>query len=173
MRAMTLDGYSMQPRLKDLPAPTPGPDEVLVRVRATSVNPIDWKQASGKARPFANARFPDFIPGYDLAGEVTALGANVKTFTVGQRVHTRLSSKNAGANAELVVAQLDVLCPMPASLDFAEAAALPLAGMTALQGLRDGCGLPLEGAKERVCIIGASGGVVTSRCSSRARWAPT
>jgi NADPH:quinone reductase-like Zn-dependent oxidoreductase len=159
MRAMVLDEYSYHPKLKELPAPTPGADEVLVRVHATSVNPIDWKQGGGGARPLLRAAFPNFVPGYDLAGEVAALGPNVKGFTVGQRVHTRLSGTKGGANAELVVAGLDVLRPLPATLDFAQGAALPLAGMTALQGLRDGCALPLEGAQARVCVIGASGGV--------------
>lgn len=159
MRAMTLDAYGLTPKLTDLPAPSPGPQQVLVRVRATSINPIDWKQASGKSRPLLGAKFPGFIPGYDLAGEIESLGDGVTRFSVGQRVHTRLSGTSGGASAELVVAGLDVLQPMPEGTDFAQAAGLPLAGMTALQGLRDACRLPMAGATQRVLIVGASGGV--------------
>lgn len=156
---MTLDAYGLQPQLTELPKPTLGAHQVLVRVRATSVNPVDWKQASGRLRPIVTAKFPAFIPGYDLAGEVETVGAEVSTFTKGQRVHTRLSGTSCGANAEYVVADLDVLQPMPAQFDFAQAAGLPLAGMTALQGLRDACLLPMTGATQRVLILGASGGV--------------
>lgn len=156
---MTLDGYGVSPTLTQHEVPTPGPNQVLVRVRATSVNPIDWKQASGKVRPILTARFPGFVPGYDLAGEVESVGPGVTTFTKGQRVHTRLSGREGGANAELVLAGLDVLQPIPERMDFAQAAGLPLAGMTALQGLRDGLLLPLSGATQRVLIVGASGGV--------------
>lgn len=158
MKAMILDSYGLEPRMADRPDPTPAANEVLVRVRATSVNPIDWKQASGKYRPILTASFP-FVPAYDLAGEVEALGPGVTGFAKGQRVHTRLSGKNGGANAELVRAGLDVLRPMPEGMDFAQAAGLPLAGMTALQGLRDVGGVPMTGATQRVLVIGASGGV--------------
>ena len=159
MRAMTLDSYGLEPKVAELPIPTPGPGQVRVRVHATSINPIDWKQGSGEVRPVLSAKFPRFVPGYDLAGEVDALGPDVTGFTVGQRVHTRLSGRGGGANAELVLAGLDVLQPMPEGMDFAQAAGLPLAGMTALQGLRDACRLPLSGATQRVLIVGASGGV--------------
>ncbi len=159
MRAMTLDEYGVVPRASELEMPKPGPHEVLVRVRATSVNPIDWKQASGKGRPIITARFPRFVPGYDLSGEVEALGPGVEGFSKGQRVHTRLSGTAGGANAEYVRAALDVLQPMPEGMEFGQAAGLPLAGMTALQGLRDSCLLPMSGATQRVLIIGASGGV--------------
>ena len=131
---MTLDEYGLQPKLSEREPAVPGPNEVRVRVRATSVNPIDWKQASGEGRPIITARFPGFVPGYDLAGDVESLGPGVTSFTVGQRVHTRLSGRAGGASAELVVAGLDVLQPMSDGLDFAQAAGLPLAGMTALQG---------------------------------------
>jgi len=159
MRAMTPDTWGPTPALPHLRPPTPVPEQVLVRVRATSINPIDWKQASGEARPILGAKFPKFVPGYDLAGEVEALGPGVTGFSVGQRVHTRLSGRSGGASAELVLAGLDVLQPLPAKLDFAQGAGLPLAGMTALQGLRDACLLPMSGATQRVLIIGASGGV--------------
>ncbi len=156
---MTLDGYGVSPRVTEREVPVPGPGQVLVRVRATSVNPIDWKQASGKGRPIITASFPGFVPGYDLAGEVESIGPGVTGFTRGQRVHTRLSGRAGGANAEFVLAGLDVLQPMPEKMDFAQAAGLPLAGMTALQGLRDACLLPMHKARQRVLIIGASGGV--------------
>jgi NADPH:quinone reductase-like Zn-dependent oxidoreductase len=158
MKAIVFDGYGQQPHATEVPTPVPGEGEVLVRVRATSINPIDWKQVSGKYRPILTASFP-FIPSYDLAGEVEALGPGVTGLTRGQRVHTRLSGTAGGANAQYVRASLDVLRPMPPEMPFDQAAGLPLAGMTALQGLRDGCGLPMDGAKERVLIVGASGGV--------------
>lgn len=158
MRAIVFEGYGQSPKVVERPTPVPAAGEVLVRVRATSVNPIDWKQVSGKYRPILTATFP-FVPSYDLAGEVEALGPGVTGFTTGQRVHTRLSGRNGGANAELVCAGLDVLRAMPAGMDFEQAAGLPLAGMTALQGLRDGCGVPMQGATERVLVVGASGGV--------------
>lgn len=159
MRAMVLDSYGFQPRLAELPPPSPGPGEVLVRVRATSVNPIDWKQAGGAYRPVLRARFPGFIPGYDVAGEVLSVGPGVTGFAQGDRVHVRLAGNGGGANAEQVCVPAADLAKLPASLDFAEGAGLPLAGLTALQGLRDHCGLraPLDG--RRVLVVGASGGV--------------
>jgi len=159
MRALVLDAYGLSPRGMDLPKPSPGKGQVRVRVRATSVNPIDWKQASGMFRPILGARFPGFVPGYDLAGEVDEVGPGVSGFTPGQRVHARLSGSAAGANAEYALAGVDALQHLPDSVDFAAGAGLPLAGMTALQGLRDVCGLPLTGATGRVLVVGASGGV--------------
>lgn len=158
MRAMVLDRYGDTPHPAELPTPVPGAGQLLVRVRATSVNPIDWKQASGKMRLFIPATFP-FVPGYDLAGDVVAVGAGVSDLSVGMRVHTRLSGGGGGASAELVLAGIDVARPVPAGMDYAEAAGMPLAGMTALQGLRDVLGMPMMGARERVLVVGASGGV--------------
>lgn len=138
--------------------PRPGPGQVLVRVRASSVNPIDWKLASGKLRMIRPIRLP-FVPGFDVAGEVAALGPGVSSFAVGDRVHARLAHQSGAASAELTVAGLDVTTKMPSGMSFADAAAIPLAGMTALQGLRDRLGIPMSGASARVLIVGASGGV--------------
>ena len=69
MRAAVIRAYGQDPRVEEVPPPTPGPGQVLVRVRAVSVNPVDWKQASGKIRFLYPMRFPG-IPGYDIAGDV-------------------------------------------------------------------------------------------------------
>lgn len=158
MRAMQYRRYGEPPTLVDLPVPTPGKGEVLVRVSCASVNPVDWKKASGTIRFIMPVKLP-CTPGFDLAGVVEAVGPGAPEFSVGMRVHTRLSGQNGGASAEYAVCGIDVLAPMPAAMDFASAAGLPLAGMTALQGLRDEAGMPMTGASERVLVVGASGGV--------------
>lgn len=139
-----------------LPLPEPGPGKILVRVCASSVNPVDWKIASGKYWPFLRAHFPQ-VPGFDIAGEVVRCGPRVGGFTPGTRVHACQTHGAAAAEYALVTPAMTV--PLPANMDFATAAGLPLAGMTALQGLRDHGGLPLDAAGQRVLVIGASGGV--------------
>jgi NADPH:quinone reductase-like Zn-dependent oxidoreductase len=160
MKAMQYRAYGGPEvlQLGEAPRPAPGPGQVLLRARASSVNPVDWKLASGKYRLLMPARFPQ-IPGFDVSGEVVEVGPGVTTFAPGDRAHARLAGGVGAAAAEFTLAGLDVTAPMPAGMDFATAAGLPLAGMTALQGLRDGAGLPLRDASERVLIVGASGGV--------------
>jgi NADPH:quinone reductase-like Zn-dependent oxidoreductase len=142
----------------ELPRPEPAAEQVLVRVAAAAVNPVDWKMASGTYRLILPVTFP-WVPGFDVAGEVVALGPGVTAFAVGDRVHARLRKNEGGASAEYTVAGVGVTARMPAGMDFAQAAGLPLAGMTALQGLRDECGLSMTGSRARVLIVGASGGV--------------
>lgn len=139
------------------PPPSPAPGQLLVHVHATSVNPVDWKMASG-AFPF-NIMPPalPYVPGFDVAGEVAHAAGD---FAVGDRVFVRKTERAGGASAELAVCDAAVAAKMPAGMSFHDAAAIPLAGMTALQGLRDGARLPLSGADGwRVLIVGASGGV--------------
>lgn len=141
-----------------LPDPVPAAGQLLIRVAATSINPVDWKIASGKLRPLRFAHFPQ-VPGFDVAGTVAAVGAGVSGFSVGERVHARLADNLGAAAAELTVAGTNVTTQMAVGMDFATAAGLPLAGITALQGLRDGGDLPMNGANARVLVLGASGGV--------------
>lgn len=158
MRAMVYREYGGPERLRleTMPRPTPTSAQVLVRVVASSVNPVDWKMASGAIRLYMPAKFP-CVPGFDLAGEVVGLGPGVTAFTLGTRVHARIATP--GAAAEYAVADVAQTTAIPDGMSWEEAAALPLAGMTALQGLRDRGGLPLTNATRRVLIIGASGGV--------------
>lgn len=156
---MTCTSYGGPETLRpaDRPVPEPGRGQVQVRVVCGSVNPIDWKLAKGLLRPFKPA-FP-WVPGFDVAGDVTKVGEAVTEFAVGDRVHARIGDMTAGGSAEFAVAGVDVTARMPANMDYASAAGLPLAGMTALQGLRDRAGMPLMGASQRILIVGASGGV--------------
>lgn len=160
MRAMIYGAYGGSEKLElaERPRPTPGPGQVLIRVLASSVNPVDWKLASGKLRLIMPVKFPN-IPGFDVAGEVAELGPGVQDFSVGARVHARLSPATGGGSAEFAVAGVDVTALTPKGMEAGAAAALPLAGMTALQGLRDRAGMPMSGARERILIVGASGGV--------------
>ncbi len=160
MRAMQMLRYGGPDELAlaEVPEPVPGPGQVLVRVHCASVNPVDWKRASGQYRLIMPVRFPS-VPGYDIAGHVAAVGHGVEGFTTGMNVHARIAEMGAGGSADYALAGVDVLVPMPDGMPHAEAAALPLAGMTALQALRDGARLPLQDAGERVLVVGASGGV--------------
>ena len=161
MRAMIYRAYGGPERLElvDIPRPSPASGQVLLRVLASSVNPVDWKRASGKLRLIMPVALPA-VPGFDVCGDIEELGPAVTGYANGDRVHARIATtEGTGAGADFAVVGVDVLAKVPAGMDPGEAAGLPLAGLTALQGLRDKAGLPLTGARERVLVIGASGGV--------------
>ena len=160
MRAVTYRRYG-SPDVLDLvevAKPEPGPNEVVVKVHAASVNPLDWhfmrgspvvvRLITGPFRP-KNGR-----PGVDLAGVVDAVGPNVTGFRSGDEVF----GAARGTAAEYVSARPDRLVGKPANLTFEQAAAVPVAALTALQGLRDK-GRVQPG--QQVLVIGASGGVGT------------
>jgi NADPH:quinone reductase-like Zn-dependent oxidoreductase len=157
MRAVLFDRYgdSGVLAIREVPLPTAGVGEVLVRVRASGVNPKDAMVRSGALRMFTGRQFPRGT-GFDFAGEVAVPGAGVADLPVGQRVWGFLDGFMGGAAAEYLVAPRGWLSPMPERLDWAEAAAIPLVASTALQALRDVARL-VPG--ERLLIRGASGGV--------------
>jgi NADPH:quinone reductase-like Zn-dependent oxidoreductase len=158
MRAVTQDRYGPPDvlRISDVPVPEIGADGVLVRVRAGSLNAADWHMSRGEpflARLGSGLRRPNQpTPGIDLAGVVEAVGRDVTELHVGEEV---FGTRN-GALAELVAGRLRNFVPKPVDLSFEEAAALPVAGETALQALRDHGGLQ---AGQRVLLLGSGGGV--------------
>jgi NADPH:quinone reductase-like Zn-dependent oxidoreductase len=160
LKAITYHRYGSPEvlELEEVDDPVVKDDEVLVRVRAASVNPRDWHFLRGLPsimRP-VGLRIPkDGAFGSDVAGQVEAVGKAVTRFRPGDEVFAFVL---AGAFAEYVAVPEDVLGPKPANLTFEQAAAVPLAALTALQGLRDH-GRIQPGQK--VLIIGASGGVGT------------
>src|SRR4029453_13901558 len=115
----------------DIPRPSPGTGQVLLRVLASSVNPIDWKRASGMMRFLMPVKFPA-VPGFDVAGDVAEPGPGVTGWAIGDRVHARVATNGMGVCAEFAVVGLDMLAKAPAVMDPGEAAGLPLAGLTAL-----------------------------------------
>jgi NADPH:quinone reductase-like Zn-dependent oxidoreductase len=139
-------------RIADVPDPRPAPGELLVRVRACALNPKDVLVRKGKFPWLAGRRFPKAM-GYDFAGEVER-GAG--DFRPGDRVFGMIQSWRAGAVAERCTIPLDQCAHAPEGLSFEQAAALPLASLTALQALRDEASL---GPGQRVLLHGASGGV--------------
>ena len=143
--------------LREVDQPDVGDDEVLVRVRAASVNPADWYAMAGfpyVARPQMGLRTPRARLGLDVAGEVAAVGERVTRFKAGDEVF----GAGTGTLAEYAAVPEDALVAKPANLSFEQAAAVPVAGLTALQGLRDKGGIR---PGQRVLINGASGGVGT------------
>ncbi|GAA3995441.1 NAD(P)-dependent alcohol dehydrogenase [Hymenobacter fastidiosus] len=138
------------------PTPTPKADQILVRVRASSVNPVDWKIRSGGLKLLTGQNFPK-IPGRDVAGEVAAVGHSVTRCKAGDRVYG-MAGGIGGANAEYALLDERNFAFIPEKLSFAEAGAVPLGALTALQGLHHH-GQQLSG--DRVLINGASGGVGT------------
>lgn len=156
MRAVTYDRYGPPDvlRVEDLPIPTPGPDQVLVRVVATSVNLSDWETLRGSpmyAR-IAGLRAPARRTlGSDIAGQVAAVGAGVTGFRAGYAVYGD-NLRLKGGFAEYAVAPASVLAHKPEGLTFAEASTIPQAGVIALQGTSD------VRAGQRMLINGAGGG---------------
>jgi NADPH:quinone reductase-like Zn-dependent oxidoreductase len=159
MKAAQYDRYGGTEviEIREIPRPVAGVGELLVRVAASAVNPKDALTRGGKFKAMAGRVFPKGI-GYDFAGIVEALGEGVSGFAPGEPVFGMLNGWTAGTAADYVLAQPDATAPKPAALDFAAAAALPLAAQTALQALRDLAGV---GAGSTVLIHGASGGVGT------------
>ena len=147
-------------RIEDVPMPSPAAGEARVRVRASSVNAGDWHLMRGDpwlVRLMFGLRKPRSpVFGADVAGVVDAVGADVRGLQVGDEVFGDISGCGFGGWAEYATADASLLVPKPASLSFEEAAAIPAAGMTALQGVRD-IGAVQPG--ERVLVNGASGGV--------------
>lgn len=160
MKAIVYERYGSPDvlELRDIDKPGVTDDGVLVRVRAASTNPYDWHFM--RAKPlFTRAMFGWFKPkdhrlGADLAGEVEAVGKGVTRFCVGDAVF----GEGAGAFAEYACVPERWLARKPSNLSFEQAAAVPMAGITALQGLRDGGKIQ---AGQKVLVNGASGGVGT------------
>jgi NADPH:quinone reductase-like Zn-dependent oxidoreductase len=157
MRAAMLTGYGGVERLelREVRRPVPGSGQLLVRVRAAGVNPIDWKIRQGRMRLLLPARFP-IVLGFDVAGEVAAVGPEVADFEPGDQVYAMLDSRHGGGYAEYAVTGQATAAWKPEALSWEEAAAVPLAALTALQALRDLAGLQ---AGDRIAITGAAGGV--------------
>jgi NADPH:quinone reductase-like Zn-dependent oxidoreductase len=156
MHAIAEEEFGGPAVLMDLPTPEIGADEVLIRVRAAGVNPFDWKVADGMLRGELEHRLP-LILGFDAAGVVERIGADVTELDVGDEVYGYLFKPviGGGTYAEYVGAPASIVAKKPGSVGFAEAAALPTPGLTAMD-LVDAVD-PKEG--ETVLIVGATGGV--------------
>src|ERR1700688_4962489 len=156
MQAAVLDGQGAAFRIASLPRPTPQPGQVLVRIEASAVNPLDIKIRAGQA---AHARQPlPAILGIDLAGVVEAVGSGVASFRHGDEVYGMTGGVGGlqGSLAEFASVDADLLAPKPANLTMREAAALPLIFITAWEGLVDRADVR---SGQTVLIQGGGGGV--------------
>jgi NADPH:quinone reductase-like Zn-dependent oxidoreductase len=152
MKAIVVHQYGGPEVLKfeDYPDPVPGPGEVLVRVAATSVNPIDYKRRAGLTKDFYPLQFPGLI-GVDMAGTVVKIGLGVEGFSVGDQVFAMADN----TYAELCVVKAAALAKVPKGLDLIQAAALPLVTVTGNQ-LMSATGIK---AGQTVLVVGAGGNV--------------
>jgi NADPH:quinone reductase-like Zn-dependent oxidoreductase len=157
MKAVVLHEYGPPSKLKyeDFPDPKPGPGEVLVAVRAISVNPVDWKMRSGAAKDHFPVQFPGIL-GRDVAGVVRELGEGVKDFAVGDRVFALA----ANTYAELCVVKAADLAKIPEGLEMTAAAAVPLVSLTGDQLIRKATDVK---AGQTIVLTGAVGSV--GRCA--------
>ena len=165
-------------RYADLPDPPPGRGEVLVSVKAASVNPLDYKIRRGDLRIVTGGRFPKVL-GCDFAGVVASCGPGISDLLPGDAVYgaTPLYLRRPGAHAELLPVDARRVRPIPPELSFVEAASLPVAALTAQNGLRrcgdlSGRSVLVNGATGgvghfAVQIAKARGAVVTAACSAR------
>src|SRR6266436_177428 len=157
MKAIRIHNYGGPEVLKyeDAPRPKPQAGEVLVRVHAAGVNPIDWKVREGHMKDFWPHKFP-LILGWDLSGVVEELGRGVSRFKIGDEVYSIPDPTRNGAYADYIVVRESELALKPNSLHHIRAAAVPLAVLTAWQALFDTAQLQ---PKQCVLIHGAAGGV--------------
>ncbi len=157
MRAFVLSSYGGPEctELTNMPRPSPRSGELLVRVHAAGLNPVDYKTRAGALRIIHRYPLP-IVMGDELSGIVEAVGPGVTRFAEGDRVFARVDKEVMGAFADYATVHQEHAARMPASLDFPSAAAVPLAALTALQALRDELQLS---AGQRVFIPGGAGGV--------------
>jgi NADPH:quinone reductase-like Zn-dependent oxidoreductase len=157
MKAVRFHSYGAPDLLvyEDAPKPEPAAGEVLVKVHATSVNPIDWKIRAGHLRGFRDYPLP-FILGWDVSGVVESAGAGVTGLKPGDEVYGWPDAARNGAYAEYIAVEESRLALKPKSLDHVHSAAIPLAGLTAWQALFDTAGLM---PRQKVLIHAAAGGV--------------
>ena len=169
MKAIALDNYGSPDdlRVAELPEPKVGPGEVLIRVKAAGVNPVDWKVGAGYLDPLMESHFP-IIPGWDVAGVVEGVGLDAGEFAVGDEVigYVRKDWVELGTYAELVAASVRMLAPKPRALSWEQSAGVPLAALTALQSLRR---VGAE-AGETVLVHAAAGGVGSFAVQIASAW---
>lgn len=159
MKAIIFNEFGPSSVLKvaELPNPQVSPGEILIRLSHTSVNPVDWKIRLGYLKDMLPHSFP-IIPGWDASGQVVALGEGVTDFAIGDAVYAyaRLPVVQNGTYAELIALPAAFVAKKPACLTAAEAAAVPLVGLTAYQALKEIAQLQ---PSEKVLILGGAGGV--------------
>lgn len=157
MKAAVINSYGGTEvlQLADIKTPEINKNQILVKVVATSINPIDWKIRKGMLKLVTGNKFP-LILGFDVSGEVVRVGDSVSNFKVGDAIYTSLNSLSGGAYAEYTAVDTKIACAKPENLTHEQAAAVPLAALTGLQGLRDKGKIQ---SGQEVLINGASGGV--------------
>jgi NADPH:quinone reductase-like Zn-dependent oxidoreductase len=154
MKAARVHGFGQPIQIDEIPVPQPGPGQILIQVKAAAVNPVDWKIAAGYL-----PNLPQPMPltlGCELAGIVTAIGANVTNFASGDRVFGYGSLLRNGAYAEYFLADAQEFAKIPHGVSFAHAAAVPVALFTALDGLEVQATVH---PGDRVLVLGGAGGV--------------
>ncbi|POM27143.1 Zinc-type alcohol dehydrogenase-like protein [Actinomadura rubteroloni] len=157
MRVIAVSEYGATPSVMDLPLPEPGPGEVLVKLVAAGMNPVDWKIADGMLKDSVDAQFP-LVLGADGAGVVEAVGPDVGRFAAGDQVFGQFRdlTRGCGSYAEYAVVDQDApLARMPQGLIYTQAAGVPMAAMTGYTMVRE-AGLDVG---KTVLIVGATGGV--------------
>jgi len=166
MKAVRIHSYGGPEvlQLEEAPRPKPGKGEVLIRVYASGVNPVDWKVREGYLK---NATHPlPTIPGWDVSGVVEEVGHSVAKFKNGDAVFTRPDISRDGSYAEFIVVKESEVAHKPKSLDHVHAAAVPLAALTAWQALFDSAGLK----RGQTVLIHAAAGGVGSFAVQLAKW---
>ncbi|TKJ89779.1 NADPH:quinone reductase [Paenibacillus sp. CFBP13512] len=157
MKAVVIEQYGEKEELKEMnvPDPVPGEHQVVVKLKATSINPIDWKLRAGYLKQMMDWEFP-IILGWDAAGVITEVGSAVTEWKIGDEVFARPETTRFGTYAEYTLVDDHLLAALPVSVTFQEAASIPLAGLTAWQALFDHGQLQ---AGEKVLIHAGAGGV--------------
>jgi NADPH:quinone reductase-like Zn-dependent oxidoreductase len=157
MKAVRIHEYGSVDVLKteEVPVPSISEDEVLIKIFAASVNPVDWKIREGKLR-WRNLHHLPLILGWDLSGIVEKIGKDVRKFKVGDEVYSRPDIARDGSYAEYIAVKEDIVALKPKNLSFEEAASIPLSGLTAWEALVTNANIQ---AGQKVLIHAASGGV--------------